>query len=262
LTCKHADSRAPTRRGGGGSSEHEERRGGQGPPQDPGHRRWVRRSLHGAPHPQEAPQGRGAGHCRGPAFLHDVPAVPPRGRGRLPFAPARRRPAASVLKGAEVLTARVTDVDQDRKVATIEPIAGDPYEIEFDQLVVAVGSIARTLPIPGLAENGIGFKTIEEAISLRNHVIGQLDIAASTKDEKVRRRALTFVFVGGGFAGVEAIAELEDMARDACKIYPNVSPEDMRWVMVEGSGRILPEVRPALGEYTVRELEKRGIQVT
>src|SRR5204863_478987 len=84
--------------------------------------------------------------------------------------------------------------------------------------------------------------------------------AASTKDEKIRRRALTFVFVGGGFAGVEAIAELEDMARDACKIYPNVSPEDMRWVMVEGSGRILPEVRPALGEYTVRELEKRGIE--
>ena len=170
-------------------------------------------------------------------------------------------PLRSVLKGAEVLTARVTDVDQERKVATVEPIIGEPYELEFDQLVVAVGSIPRTLPIPGLAENGIGFKQIEEAIALRNHVIGQLDIAASTKDEKIRRRALTFVFVGGGFAGVEAIAELEDMARDACKIYPNVSPEDMRWVMVEGSGRILPEVRPALGEYTVRELEKRGIQV-
>jgi NADH:ubiquinone reductase (H+-translocating) len=81
-------------------------------------------------------------------------------------------PLRSVLKRAEVLTARVTDIDHERKVASIEPIAGDPYEIEFDQLVVAVGSIARTLPIPGLAENGIGFKTIEEAISLRNHVIG------------------------------------------------------------------------------------------
>lgn len=170
-------------------------------------------------------------------------------------------PLRQVLKNAEVLTARVTDVDQERKTATIEPLAGEPYEIEWDQLVIAVGSIPRTLPIPGLAENGIGFKQIEEAIALRNHVIGQLDIAASTKDEKIRRRALTFVFVGGGFAGIEAIAELEDMARDACKIYPNVRPEDMRWVMVEGSGRILPEVRPALGEYTVRELEKRGIQV-
>ena len=170
-------------------------------------------------------------------------------------------PLRSVLKRAEVLTARVTDIDHERKVASIEPIAGEPYEIEFDQVVIAVGSIARTLPIPGLAENGIGFKQIEEAIALRNHVLGQMDIAATTKDEKIRRRALTFVFVGGGFAGIEAIAELEDMARDACKIYPNISPEDMRWVMVEGSGRILPEVRPALGEYTVQELEKRGIQV-
>jgi NADH:ubiquinone reductase (H+-translocating) len=127
--------------------------------------------------------------------------------------------------------------------------------------VVAPGSVARTLPIPGLAENGIGFKTVGEAIFLRNHVLAKLDIAASTSDVELRRRALSFVFVGGGYAGVEALAELEDMARDACKSYDGVEPSDMRWVLVEASDRILPEVSRDMGLYTVRELERRNISV-
>jgi len=172
-------------------------------------------------------------------------------------------PLRRVLKGpnAEVITGRVASIDHSSKTATIEPQRGDSYELSFDQMVVAVGSVPRTLPIPGLAEHGIGFKQVEEAISLRNHVIGQIDLADSIKDEKLRRRALTFVFVGGGFAGVEAIAEMEDMARDVTKWYPNVEPEDMRWLLVEAADRILPEVGPELGVWTAEELRKRGIQV-
>ncbi len=172
-------------------------------------------------------------------------------------------PLRRVLKGpnAEVITGRVVSVDHSRKSARIAPNTGGAYELSFDQLVVAVGSVPRTLPIPGLAEHGIGFKQVEEAISLRNHVIGQIDLADSIQDPALRRKALTFVFVGGGFAGVEAIAEMEDMARDVSKWYDNVEPEDMRWLLVEAADRILPEVGPELGVWTAEELRKRGIQI-
>jgi NADH dehydrogenase len=161
----------------------------------------------------------------------------------------------------QVLNGRVTRIEHERRVVRFLPNAADPFEISYDILVVALGSVARTLPIPGLAEVGIGFKTVGEAIFLRNHVLAKLDIAASTSDPEVRRRALTFVFVGGGYAGVEAFAELEDMARDASKSYEGVEPSDMRWVLVEATDRILPEVSRDLAEYTVRELQKRGMDI-
>jgi NADH dehydrogenase len=170
-------------------------------------------------------------------------------------------PLRSALKKAEVLTGAVTGVDHARKVATIQPAAGEPYELPFEYLVVATGSVSRTFPIPGLAEHGIGMKTVEEAISLRNHVMQQLDKAESTTDEDVRRKALTFVVVGGGFAGVETIAEVEDMARDAAKIYKTVSREDMRFILVEAANRILPEMGPDLGLWTKEKLEERNIEI-
>ncbi|MEU8923797.1 NAD(P)/FAD-dependent oxidoreductase [Kitasatospora sp. NPDC048545] len=170
-------------------------------------------------------------------------------------------PLRSALKQAEVLTGSVTGVDHARKVATIQPAAGDSYELPFEYLVVATGSVSRTFPIPGLAENGIGMKTVEEAIGLRNHVMAQLDKAESTTDEEVRRKALTFVVIGGGFAGIETIAEIEDMARDASKLYRTVSRDDMRFVVVEAANRILPEMGPDLGLWTKEKLEERNIEV-
>jgi NADH dehydrogenase len=170
-------------------------------------------------------------------------------------------PLRRVLPHAQILNGRVTKIEHGRRTVTFLPNAGDAFEISYDTIVVAPGSIARTLPIPGLAQVGIGFKTVGEAIFLRNHVLAKLDIAASTSEEPVRKRALTFVFVGGGYAGVEALAELEDMARDATKSYDGIEPSDMRWVLVEASGRILPEVSEDMGRYTVRELERRDIEV-
>jgi cytochrome bd-type quinol oxidase subunit 2/NADH dehydrogenase FAD-containing subunit len=170
-------------------------------------------------------------------------------------------PLRSVLTGAEVVTGHVVSVDQADKVAHVRTAAGDALELPFDHLVVALGSVSRTFPISGLAEHGIGMKSVEEAISLRNHVLAELDRADSTTDEAVKRKALTFVFVGGGFAGVETIAEVEDMVRDAARTYHNVSVEDMRFILVEAAGRILPEMGADLGVWTMEKLQERGIEV-
>ncbi|WP_026425033.1 NAD(P)/FAD-dependent oxidoreductase [Actinokineospora inagensis] len=170
-------------------------------------------------------------------------------------------PLRRALKRCHVITARATGIEHARKVVTIEAPDGHTEELGYDVLVVALGSVARLLPIPGLVEHGISFKTIGEAIYLRNHVMSKLDEADSTLDPELRKRQLTFTFVGGGFAGIEALGELEDMARFATQYYKNVEPEDLRFVMVEAAGRVLPEVRESLGVYTVMQLEKRGIEV-
>ncbi|GAA1015329.1 NADH dehydrogenase [Acrocarpospora pleiomorpha] len=170
-------------------------------------------------------------------------------------------PLRRVLRATRILNGRVSKVHHDHKSVTFEPVAGNPREIEYDILVMAAGSISRTLPIPGLAEAAIGFKTIAEAITLRNRVLGLLDRAESSDDPEIRRRALTFVVVGGGFAGIEALAELEDMTEDAIKYYPTITRADLRWVLIEASDRILPEVGPEMGEWTAQELRGRGIEL-
>ncbi|WP_182113273.1 MULTISPECIES: NAD(P)/FAD-dependent oxidoreductase [unclassified Actinotalea] len=165
------------------------------------------------------------------------------------------------LEGVDVLTGRVTEIRHAERRLAIAPLEGASYEISYDHLVVALGSVSRTLPIPGLAEQAMGFKQVEEAIALRNHVLSRLDVAASTWDPELRRRMLTFTFVGGGFAGIEAIAEVEDMARDALQYYESIEPGDLRFVMIEGSTRILPELGEEMGGYALEQLRKRGLEV-
>jgi NADH:quinone reductase (non-electrogenic) len=170
-------------------------------------------------------------------------------------------PLRKVLKQCRVLTGLVTGIDHASRTATVLPLEGPAYPVRYDVIVVAPGSVVRTLPIPGLVEQGIGFKTVGEAIYLRNHVLSRLDYAASVTDAEHRRRALTFVFIGGGYAGIEAFAELEDMARYATRYYDNVDPDDMRWVLIEATGRILPEVSVPMAEYTVKQLLKRNMDI-
>lgn len=170
-------------------------------------------------------------------------------------------PLRRALKNCTIVAGEVTRIEHARKTATVQPIIGPPREIPYDHIIVAPGSVSRTLPIPGLREQGIGFKTIGEAIYLRNHVLDRLDVAAATTDPETRRNALTFVFVGGGYAGIEALAEMEDMARDALKYYPEISAEEMRWVLVEATLRVLPEVDRDMGAYTVQQLLKRKMDI-
>jgi len=175
-------------------------------------------------------------------------------------------PLRRVLDLCHIVIGEVRSIDHAKRTATLTTLATEEggagaEQLSYDELVLAPGSISRTLPIPGLAEHAIGFKSVEEAIGLRNHVIEQMDIASSTRDPAIRDAALTFVFVGGGFAGVEALGELEDMARYTTRYYHNVKAEDMKWILVEASDRVLPEVGEEMGRYTVTELRRRNIDV-
>jgi NADH dehydrogenase len=170
-------------------------------------------------------------------------------------------PLRKVLRKCKVVTARVDKVDHASRRAWLTTSDGHTSTVDYDLLVMSPGSIARTLPVPGLAEQGISFQTVGEAIYLRNHVLSRLDTASTTEDAALRRRLLTFLVIGGGYAGIEALAELEDMARYALRYHPEITPEEMRWVLVEATARVMPEVSPKLGVYTVRQLTERGIQV-
>jgi NADH:ubiquinone reductase (H+-translocating) len=170
-------------------------------------------------------------------------------------------PHRRALKGIDVLQGKVSQIHHAERTVEITPEEGEPYWISYDHLVVGLGSVARTLPIPGLAEQGIGFKNVEEAIAVRNHILNRIDVAASTWDPELRKRMLTFVFVGGGFAGIEALAELEDIARYTVRHYKQIDQDELRFVLVEGSPRILPEVSEELGGYTLEQLRKRNIEI-
>lgn len=176
--------------------------------------------------------------------------------GRHVVAPLRR-----AVKNVDLLQGMVTNIRHTERKVDIQPEEGDEYTITYDHLIVGLGSVARTLPIPGLAEEGIGFKQVEEAIAVRNHVLNRIDVAASTWDPDLRKKMLTFVFVGGGFAGIEALGEVESMARAAAKYYPELDSKELRFVLVEGSPRILPEVSEELGGYTLEQLRKRDIEI-
>jgi NADH dehydrogenase len=161
---------------------------------------------------------------------------------------------------AELLLGRVTELDEGQSLVRIESEIGE-YQIRYRQLVVALGAISRTLPVPGLAEHGYGFKDLADAIFLRNRVLQQLEDAAAERDPARRQAHLTFVFVGAGYAGVEALAELSDLVDNALRYYPGLAKVRPRWVLVDAAPTILPEIPHRLGNYAARELLRRGIDI-
>ncbi|MEE1619912.1 NAD(P)/FAD-dependent oxidoreductase [Zafaria sp. Z1313] len=165
------------------------------------------------------------------------------------------------LQDAELITGRVTAVDHANRKAVVVPASGEPFELEYRDVVMAAGAVTRTFPIPGLAEAGIGLKTIEEAVALRNKVLERIETASVMTDESARARALTFTVVGGGFAGIEAITEIEDMARAAARKNGRIADGELRFVLVEAMGRIMPEVTAEQAEWVVEHMRSRGIEV-
>lgn len=170
-------------------------------------------------------------------------------------------PLRVVLRTARFVSGTLTGLDTDRRVTTVRPQAGPPLELEYDELVLGLGATSKLLPIPGLAERGVGFNSLAEAAHLRDRVLRQLEIAAVTSDPELRRSALTFVFVGGGYTGVEAVGELQDMAVDVLQGYPEIDRSEMRWILIEAMDRILGTVDEGLAELATTELAARGIDV-
>jgi NADH:quinone reductase (non-electrogenic) len=169
-------------------------------------------------------------------------------------------PLRQMCPHAELLLGRAVAHDEARhrvQVQTEEYL----FWVGYKDLVVALGAVSRTLPVPGLAEHGLGFKTLADAIQLRNHVLRRLEAAAAATVETHRRRELTFVFVGAGYAGVEALAELSDLVRDALRYYRTLRQTEQRWVLVDAAPRILPEIPTRLGDYAAELLRRRGVEI-
>ena len=171
-------------------------------------------------------------------------------------------PLRQHLRDTELIPGHVVSVNHAERTATVEPIDnGEPFDLKYDEIILGAGAVTRAFPIPGLAEVAIGMKTVEEAVSVRNWVLERIEVASVLDDPDARRRALTVVVVGGGFAGVETISELEDMAREAVNRNDRLSVSDLRFVMIEAAPRIMPEVPEDRAEKVVAELRARGIEV-
>ncbi len=166
-------------------------------------------------------------------------------------------PLRQMCPRAEIVVGSATALDEEARSVTVESHAGS-FDLRYERLVLALGSVARTLPVPGLAEHALGFNDLADAIALRNHVLAELE-SADLAPEKPSH--LSFVFVGAGYAGVEALAELNDLVRDALRYYPRLRAARQRWVLVEAGDRILHELSPRLAEYVSKLLARRGIEV-
>ncbi len=162
---------------------------------------------------------------------------------------------------AKVVRGSVTGLDSRRRVATVQTIDGQEQRLEYDHVVIGMGAVSRVFPTPGLAERGIGFKTIEEAVGTRNRVLENVARAAAATDPEERQKYLTFVFVGGGYTGVEALSELSDLSKKAIAAQPALRGVEPRWVLIEALDRVAPEVGPELSAWTLGELRNRGIDV-
>ena len=171
-------------------------------------------------------------------------------------------PLREQLRATEVRMGRVAGADPERSVLHVESLAGEAEELGYDHLIVALGSTSRNPSIPGLDEHAIPFKSVADALALRNRVIDCFERAEQTDDPGERDSHLSYVFAGGGYTGVEALAELEDFAAAVIRHYPRCKKQGMRWLLVEGEPRIMSrEMPPGLSEFTTRELGRRGIEV-
>jgi NADH dehydrogenase len=169
-------------------------------------------------------------------------------------------PIRAMCPHSDLVLGRATALDAGGRRVQVET-EERLFWIGYTDLVIALGAVVRTLPIPGLAEHALGFKSLDEAIHLRNHVLQRLEAAAAARAEAHRRRELTFVFVGAGYAGVEALAELSDLIRDALRFYPSLQSEPQHWVLVDAAPKILPEIPSKLGDYAAMLLARRGVDI-
>src|SRR6478735_9096959 len=168
-------------------------------------------------------------------------------------------PLREELDRTDLHLGTITGHDPAARTIAVRSQAGRDEQIGYDHLILALGSISRSLPVPGLAEHAIGFKTLPDAIALRNHLLSTFESAETLEDPKERAEWLNYVFVGAGYAGLEGLAELQDFAADVIELYPRCRQQGMRWILVEARDRVMPEIPADLAEFAQRELRGRGI---
>lgn len=166
------------------------------------------------------------------------------------------------LPRTKVVQAKVTAISAAGKSVTVAPTDGrDPYELDYDELVVTLGSVTRTFPIPGVADEAIGLKSVEEAVAVRDRLIANFDKAAGLPAGPQRSRLLTVVIVGGGFAGIETMAELRSLATYLLRYYPEIDFQEVQFHLVEAMGGIMPEVSHKTSLWVLDNLATRSATV-
>jgi len=183
-------------------------------------------------------------------------------------------PLRTSLHRTHVVRGRVTRIDLERRVVVVEhgdgpqksalmvkavQIDNGTQTVHYDHLVLALGSVPNYLGLQNLQELAFDFKTLLDAIRIRNHVIDAFERADRAREEARRREILTFVVAGGGFAGVEVAGALNDFARGILADYPNLNPDDLHIILVHSRGRILPELSKPLAAYALEKMQARGV---
>ena len=171
-------------------------------------------------------------------------------------------PIRKLLRRGVFFAGEVEEIDLERRRVTVSHAGGTHrHELGYDHLVLALGSVTNFFNLPGLAERSLTMKTLGDAIALRNRVIERLEEADFECASGQRDEMLTFLVAGGGFAGVETAAAINDFVHEALAFYPHLSRDKVRMVLVDAGARLLPELSPRLGRYAERQLVRRGIDV-
>jgi NADH dehydrogenase len=168
-------------------------------------------------------------------------------------------PLARLLKHTLRVPGGALGVDLAAKTIYVKKITGEDEALRYDYLVLAPGSVTRTFEIPGLAEHARGMKTLKQALNLRDHVIAQLELAAAANTEEEKRRRCTFLVVGGGYAGTETCACLQELTTNAAQRLPGLAPELISWTLADLADKLMPELGEDLGGVAMRMLARRGV---
>jgi NADH:ubiquinone reductase (H+-translocating) len=167
-------------------------------------------------------------------------------------------PLRAMCPHADLLLGSAVALDLERRVVEVSSEAGE-FAVEYEDLVVALGSVTRMPAVPGLREHALGLKDVGDAIRLRNRVLRQIELADAAPETAEQR--LTFVFAGAGFAGVETVAELHDLATSALRRHPRLDGVESRWLLVDAAPRILGQTPEGLARFAARTLGRRGIEI-
>ncbi|MFI6096016.1 NAD(P)/FAD-dependent oxidoreductase [Lentzea sp. NPDC051213] len=170
-------------------------------------------------------------------------------------------PLRNTLKRTKIVLGAATDIALDQKCVQVTDVEGRSRTMSYDRLLITSGSVTRLLSIPGVAQYAKGFRTVAEAIHLRDHALRQLELADQADDPEERRARCTFVVVGAGYTGTEVLAQTQLLTQDAWRHLPGLRDVPPRWILVDVAPRVLPGLDPRLSGPTQKVLERRGAEV-